>query len=62
MAVSHSHFFDVEGFFNSTLRDRIKLRHVEHEFYFLEDIIRNEHSLSEQETKMESLLKSFEFY
>ena len=53
MAVSHSHFCDVEGFFNSALRHRIKLRSVEHEFYFPEDVIRNEYSLQEQETKKE---------
>ena len=53
MAVSHSRFCDVEGFFNLALRHRIKLCPIEHEFYFPEDIIRNEYSLQEQETKKE---------
>ena len=53
MTVSHSHFFDAEGFFNLALRHRIKFCPVEHEFYFPKDIIRNEYSLEEQETKKE---------
>ena len=53
MATSHPHFCDAEGFFNLALRHRIKLCSVEHEFYFPEDVIRNEYSLQEQETKKE---------
>ena len=53
MAISHPHFCDTEGFFNSALRHRIKLCQFEHEFYFPEDVIRNEYSLQEQETKKE---------
>ena len=53
MVVSHLHFCDAEGFFNLALRHRIKLHPIEHEFYFPEDVIRNEYSLQEQETKKE---------
>ena len=53
MALFHPHFCDAEGFFNSTLRHGDKLHLVEHEFYFPEDVIRNEYSLLEQETKKE---------
>ena len=53
MAISHSYFFDTEGFYNQTLRHRIKLGGIKHEFYYLEDIIRNEFSLLEHETKKE---------
>lgn len=45
MATSHPHFCDAEGFFNLSLRHRIKLHSVEHEFYFPEDVISNEYSL-----------------
>ena len=51
MAVSHPRFCDSEGFFNQTLRHRIKLGEVKHDSYYPEDIIRNEFSLQEQETK-----------
>ncbi len=51
MAVSHARFCDTEGFFNSALRLRIKLRPSQHDFYFHEDIIRNEYSLHEKEIK-----------
>ena len=53
MAVSHPRFCDSEGFFNQTLRHRIKLGEVKHDSYYPEDIIRNEFSLQEQETKKE---------
>ena len=53
MVVSHPHFCDAEGFFNSALRHRIKLRPFEDEFYFSEDVIRNEYSLQEQEIEKE---------
>ena len=53
MAVCHPCFCDAEGFFNSALMHRIKLRPFEHEFYFPKDVIRNEYSLHEQETKKE---------
>ena len=42
MVVSHPHFHDNEGFYHLDLRHRIKLGKIEHEFYFTEDIIRNE--------------------
>ena len=45
MVVSHPHFCDIEGFYHLSLRHRIKLGKVEHEFSFLDDIIRNEYSL-----------------
>ena len=51
MVVSHPCFCDIEGFYHLDLRHRIKLGKAEHEFYFPEDIIRNEYSLQEQETK-----------
>lgn len=50
MAISHPHFCDSEGFFNQTLRHRIKLGLVKHDLYYPEDIIRNKFSLQEQET------------
>ena len=53
MVVFHPHFCHVEGLFDSSLRHRIQLHPFEHEFYFLEDVIRNEYSLQEQETKKE---------
>ena len=36
-----------------TFRHRVKLGKVKHDSYYLEDIIRNEFSLQEQETKKE---------
>ena len=53
MVVSHPNFCDIEGFYHLALRHRIKLGKIEHEFYCSEDIIRNEYSLQEQETKKE---------
>ena len=53
MVVSHPHFCDTEGFYHLALRHRIKLGKIEREFYFPEDIMRNEYSLHEQETKKE---------
>ena len=53
MAISHPCFCDIEGFYNQTLRHRIKLGSIKHDSYYLEDIIRNEFSLQEQETKKE---------
>ena len=47
MAISHPRFCDTEGFYNQTLRHRIKLRGIKHEFYYPEDIIRKEFSLQE---------------
>ena len=47
MVVSHSHFCDTKGFFNQMFRLRFKLGKIDHEFYYLEDIIRNEFSLQE---------------
>ena len=46
MVVSHPHFCDIEGFFD-VLRLRAKVGTKDHEFYFPEDIIRNEFSLQE---------------
>ena len=53
MVLSHSRFCDTKGFFNKMFRLRIKLEKIDHEFYYPEDIIRNEFSLQEQETKKE---------
>ena len=53
MVVSHPHFCDTEGFYNQTLRHRIKLGGIKHEFYYPEDIIINEFSLQQQELKKE---------
>ena len=53
MVVSHSRFCDVEGFYNQTLRHMIKLGGIKHDPYYPEDIIRNELSLQEHETKKE---------
>ena len=53
MAVSHPRFCDSEGFYHSALRPRISSGKIAHEFCFPEDIIRNEYSLQEQETKKE---------
>ena len=53
MAISHPQFCDTEGFYHLALRHRIKLGKIEHELYFPKDVIRNEYSLQEQETKKE---------
>ena len=53
MVVSHSHFCDTEGFFNQMFKLRIKLGNINHEFYYLKDIIRNEFLFQEQEIKKE---------
>lgn len=42
MAISHPCFCDSEGFYHLAPRHRVKLGKVDHEFYFPEDIIRNE--------------------
>lgn len=52
MAMSHPHFCDTKGFFD-VFRKRAKVGAMEHQFYFLEDIIRNEFSLQEKEIKKE---------
>ena len=53
MVVSHPHFCDTKGFYDLVFRFRAKLGSIKHEPYYLEDIIRNEFSLQEQETKKE---------
>ena len=55
MVVSHRYFCDTEGFYDLALRHRAKLGKIKHESYFPEEIIRNEFSLQEQETKKEKL-------
>ena len=51
MVVSHPHFCDIEGFYKLAFRHKIRFGKIDHGFYFLEDIIRNEYSLQEHETK-----------
>ena len=51
MVVSHPFFCDTEGFYDLVFIFRDKLGSIKHEPYYPEDIIRNEFSLQEQETK-----------
>ena len=53
MAISHPRFCDSEGFYHLALRLRISSSKIDHEFCFPEDIIRNQYSLQEQETRKE---------
>lgn len=53
MVVSHAHFCDTKGFYDLVFRIRAKFGSINHEPYFPDDIIRNEFSLQEQETKKE---------
>ena len=65
MVVSHPHFCDTEGFYDLFFRFRDKFGSIKNEPYFPKDIIRNEFSLQEQETKKEKwrvFFKSFGIY